>query len=83
MSHTQRIYNRRLKKAQRRNVDDNEIHTFAGFPLTKRSYICMGRCQMCRDPNKEPRLVRKRVKEQFRLELKSELGDVLNENKLE
>lgn len=79
MSHTQRIYNRRLKKAQRRNIDDGEIHQFAGFPLTRRSYICMGRCKMCRDPNKEPKLIRKRKKEQFRLEPRSELDDVRNE----
>jgi hypothetical protein len=79
MSHTERIYNRRLKKTKRVNLDDGEIHLFGGFPLTIRSYICMGRCRMCRDPNKEPRLMRKRTKEQFRLELRSELDDVRNE----
>ncbi len=73
MSHTRRIYNNpRLKKAQRFNLDDGEMHLFVGIPLTRRSYICMGRCPMCRDPNKEPRLIRKRSKEQFRLDLKNE-----------
>lgn len=73
MSHTKRIYNNpRLKKAQRFNLDDKEIHLFVGIPLTKRSWICMGRCPMCRDPNREPRLMRKRSKEQFRFELKNE-----------
>ena len=83
MSHTKRIYNRRLKKAQRFNLDDGEIHPFIGIPLTIRSWICMGRCVMCRDSNKEPRLLRKRAKEQCRFELKSEFVDVINENQLE
>lgn len=80
MAHTQRIYNRRLKKAQRFNIDDGEMHPFVGIPLTRRSWICMGRCIMCRDHNREPRLIRKRTKEQFRLELRSELDDVRNED---
>ncbi len=75
MSHTKRIYNNpRLKKAQRFNLDDGEMHVFVGIPLTRRSWICMGKCPMCRDHNKEPRLMRKRTKEQLRLELKNELG---------
>lgn len=74
MSHTRRIYNNpKIKKAQRYNVDDGKIHLIVGIPLTMRSWICMGRCRMCRDPDREPRLVRKRTKEQFRLDLKSEL----------
>ncbi len=83
MSHTIRIYNNpRIKKAQRYNVDDKEnIHPLlgtllsypVGIPLTKRSWLCMGKCKMCCDPNKEPRLIRKRNKEQFRLQLKEEL----------
>jgi hypothetical protein len=80
MSHTQRIYNRRLKKAQRFNIDDGEIHLFVGIPLTRRSWICMGRCKMCRDHNREPKLIRRRTREQFRLDLKSELDSVQNEN---
>lgn len=75
MSHTKRIYNKRVKKAQRFNLDDGEIHWFVGIPLTRRSWICMCRCPMCRDHNKEPRLLRKRTKEQFRLELKSEFDE--------
>ena len=74
MSHTLRIYNNpRLKKAQRFNLDDGGIHLGAGIPYTRRSYICMGRCRMCRDHNRDTRLIRKRTKEQFRFELKSEL----------
>lgn len=76
MSHTTRIYNRRLKKAQRVNLDDGELHVFIGIPLTVRSWICMGRCPMCRDHNREPRLIRKRTKERLRLELKSELDGI-------
>ena len=76
MSHTLRIYNNpRLKKAQRFNIDDGDIHMWIGIPYTRRSFICMGRCRMCRDPNREPRLMRKRVKEQFRFELRSEMND--------
>lgn len=74
MSHTIRIYNNpRLKKAQRFNLDDEKMHLFVGIPLTKRSWICMGRCPMCRDHNRDPRLIRKRTKEQFRFELENEL----------
>lgn len=74
MSHTRRIYNNpRLKKAQRFNLDDGKMHLFVGIPLTRRSFICMGRCKMCRDPKREPRLIRKRIMEQFRFELKNEL----------
>ena len=84
MSHTLRIYNNpRLKKAQRFNIDDGEMHLWIGIPYTRRSFICMGRCKMCRDHNREPRLVRKRTKEQFRFELKFELKDFKNENTLE
>lgn len=84
MSHTKRIYNNpRLKKAQRFNLDDGEIHLSVGIPLTRRSWICMGRCPMCRDPDREPRLIRKRTKEQFRFDLESELDDQKNANQLE
>ncbi len=83
MSHTTRIYNNpRLKKAQRYNIDEPifdrsgyfRMDSCIGIPFTRRrSFVCMGRCKMCRDPNREPRLIRKRKKEQFRFELKSEL----------
>lgn len=74
MSRTKRIYNNpRIKKAQRFNLDDGKIHIFIGIPLTKKSFVCMGKCPMCRDPNREPRLIRKRTREQFRFELKDEL----------
>lgn len=73
MSHTIRIYNKRLKKAQRFNLDDGNMHLAIGIPLTRRSWVCMGKCRICRDRNREPRLVRKRTKEQFRLELRREM----------
>ena len=80
MSHTRRIYNNpRLKKAQRFNLDDGDIHVFVGIPYTIRSWVCMGRCPTCRDPNREPRLIRKKTKERLRFELKNEL-DVLAPN---
>ena len=82
MSHTYRIYNNpNLKKAQRYNLDDKSdiipllrIHTSypVGIPFTRRSWICMGRCKLCRDPNKEPRKLRKQRKEQLRSQLKEE-----------
>ena len=80
MSHTKRIYNKRLKKAQRFNIDDGQIHLWTGIPMTIRSWICMGKCSLCRDPNREPRLIRKRTKEQFRFELKNELKDMIQNN---
>lgn len=74
MTHTKRIYNNpKLKKAQRFNLDDGKDHLFVGIPLTYRSWICMGRCPMCRDKNREPRLVRKRTKENVRFQLKEEV----------
>lgn len=74
MTHTKRIYNNsKLKKAQRFNLDDDEIHLFVGIPLTYRSWVCMGRCPMCRDKNREPRLIRKRTKENVRFQLKEEV----------
>lgn len=77
MSRTRRIYNNiRIKKAQRFNIDDGDIHIWVGIPYTKKSFICMGRCPMCRDSNREPRLVRRRTKEQLRFELMDELDSV-------
>ncbi len=84
MSHTTRIYNNpRIKKAQRYNIDNQDdiehilgTHTSqqVGIPLTKRSWICMGKCPMCRDHNKETYLVRKRMKDRLRFELTKEIG---------
>ncbi len=83
MTHTTRIYNNpKIKKAQRFNLDDETnkhpilgttMSHQVGIPLTKRSWICMGKCPMCRDKNNEPRLIRKRLKEQFRGILKEEI----------
>ncbi len=83
MTRTMRIYNNpNIKKAQRYNLDDmNDIHPLlgihinqqVGIPYTRQSWICMGKCKMCRDKNKEPKLIRKRNKEQFRFELKLEM----------
>ena len=75
MSRTIRIYNnRRLKKTPRIDIDDGELHWRAGIPLTHRSWICMGKCPMCRDPEQEPKAKRERGKADFRLRLKIELG---------
>lgn len=78
MSRTKRIYNRRLKKAQRDNIHlptyINGIYiNRTGFPLTWRSFICMGNCRMCKDHTKDQRLLRKKRKEQFRFDLRNEL----------
>ena len=40
--------------------------------LGRRSWVCMGRCPQCRDKNREPSLIRKRTKEEFRYELQLE-----------
>ena len=74
MTHTKRIYNNpKIKKAQRYNIDDNKPHFIIGIPFTRRSWMCMGKCSMCRDKNREPRLIRKRLREQLRFELRKEL----------
>lgn len=69
MTRTKRIYNNpRVKKTPRYNVDNDEyVHT--GLPFTHRSWICMGNCHMCRDPKKEPKTIRKRIKQELRTEL--------------
>ena len=79
MSHTKRIYNRRLKKAQRYNIhnsgyDKNGVRiNDVGIPFTWRSFICMGHCPIHRkDPNKDQKIVRKRRKEQFKFDLRNE-----------
>lgn len=70
MSRTKRIYNNpNLKKTVRFNIDENE-HYNGGIPFTKRSRICMGECPMCRDPKKEPKVVRRKNKNELRFELK-------------
>jgi hypothetical protein len=71
MSHTKRIYNKKIKKAQRYNIEDIN-HNMVGFPYVRYGYICMGRCKMCRDSEKDQRVERKRRKEQFNLELRKE-----------
>ena len=85
MSHTKRIYNNpKLKKTHRHYWDAPEIiderganipinNVIYGFPYTKYKQLCMGRCKMCRDHNKEQRKLRKQRKSQFRLQLKEEL----------
>ena len=70
MSRTRRIYNNpNLKKTVRFNIDKNE-HYNGGIPFTKRSWICMGKCAMCRDPEKEPKGIRRKLKNELRYELK-------------
>jgi len=86
MSRTRRIYNNpRLKKTKRYYWDAPEIiderggviipinNVIVGFPYTKYKQLCMGRCSMCRDANKEQRKLRKQRKEQFRFELAEEM----------
>ena len=75
MSRTKRIYNNPRIKAARYNLDDKEIHLCHGIPFTWRSWICMGRCPMCRDPSKEPKAIRNKNKADLRLQLKHELTD--------
>ncbi len=70
MSRTKRIYNNPRLKAPRYNLDDGQPYIIHGIPYTKQSWICMGRCRYCRDPNKNRKIIRKRNKEQFNLELK-------------
>lgn len=86
MTHTTRIYNNpKIKKAQQFNLDDkSDIHPIlrshtnlqTGIPLTKRSWICMGkdkRCKALNSPEKMPRTIRKKLKEQLRFTLKKEI----------
>ncbi len=68
MSRTKRIYNNPRLKAPRYNLDDGQPHIIHGIPYTIRSWVCMGHCRQFRDSNK--RVIRKRNKEQFKLELK-------------
>ena len=84
MSHTKRIYNRRLKKAQRFNWDappiKNEIgiiinNNIVGIPYTRRSFICMGHCRGYKDHSKDQWKLRKQRKEQFEFEIKKELNN--------
>ena len=70
MSRTKRIYNNPRLKAPRYNLDDDIPQIAHGIPYTVRSWVCMGHCRHCRDPNKDRRVIRKRNKEQFRLESK-------------
>lgn len=81
MSHTKRIYNRRLKKTQRYDLEDpiyvNGMHiNRVGFPFTWRSFICMGHCRMCKDHTKDQRSLRKKRSEQFRFDLKNEMTTI-------
>ncbi len=73
MSRTRRIYNNPRIKAARYNLDDDEKHICHGIPFTRRSWICMGRCPMCRDPKREPRAIRRKNDEELRFMLKNEI----------
>lgn len=72
MTRTKRIYNNPRIKAPRYNIDDEELHLHHGIPYTKRSWICMGRCPMCRDPKRETRAIRRTNKEELRFRLRQE-----------
>lgn len=71
MSRTRRIYNKKIKKCQRYNIDIGIHIDPTGIPYTKRSWICMGKCPMCRDYKLEPKLIRKKNKEELRMEIKN------------
>lgn len=73
MSRTKRIYNNPRIKAARYNLDDGEVHIQHGIPYTKRSWICMGKCSMCRNPKREPRIIRRQNNRELRLILSKEL----------
>ena len=69
MSRTKRIYNNPRIKAPRYNIDDGGSHIDHGIPYTKRSWICMGRCPQCRNPKQEPKAIRRRNKNELRIQL--------------
>jgi 5-methylcytosine-specific restriction endonuclease McrA len=88
MTHTLRIYNKKIKKAQRNNcyhpeekdfdeMTDEEKCNFVKDPLRNSigsngiyyhpyAQVCMGRCSMCRDPDKDQKHIRKHKKSEFR-----------------
>lgn len=79
MSRTKRIYNRKLKKAQRYNIhssgyDNNGVRiNNVGIPFTFRSFLCMGHCRIHRkNPGLDQKTLRKKRKEQFRFDLRNE-----------
>ena len=74
MSRTKRIYNNPRIKAPRYNIDDGELRIAHGIPYTKRSWICMGRCPQCRNPEQEPKAIRKRNKAELRIQLLREFS---------
>ena len=89
MSDTLRIYNRiNLKKTPRYNLDDPRftgnlkdvvekglvIPHQVGFPLTYRSWICMGHCPMCRNHDLDQRHLRKVRKREFARILPEEMS---------
>lgn len=99
MGHTIRIYNRKnLKKTPRYNLDDprytGDLKTSMekqlpiphcnGMPLTHRSWICMGKCPMCTDPDNEPSHKRKVRKQEFKKTIEDEIScALLSEKSLE
>ncbi|NOR84535.1 hypothetical protein GQ473_00310 [archaeon] len=69
MTRTRRIYNNpNLKKTPRSHIDEGE-YIPRGIPFTRRSWICMGMCRGCRDPEKDPRAIRNKMKSQFKFQL--------------
>ena len=78
MSRTKRIYNNPRIKAPRYNIDDGRLHIDHGIPYTKRSWICVGRCPQCRNPEQEPKAIRKRNKAELRIQLSREFSGGLD-----
>ena len=76
MSRTKRIYNNPRIKAPRYNLDDGEPRICHGIPYTKRSWICMGHCPQCRNPEQNTKAIRRREKDELRIQLSREfLGE--------
>ena len=79
MSETIRIYNKsNLKKAQRYDLDNPEEnlvgknnYRHVGIPLTRRSWICMGNCKMCKDDANSTKHRRLNDKEIMKIEIKN------------
>ena len=79
MSRTLRIYNRKIKKCHRANVNDcvvrdfrnslrNSIHYY-GLVYHPYRQLCMGHCPSCRDHSKDQKHLRKKRAREFRREL--------------
>ena len=76
MSRTLRIYNKKIKKCHRVNIDDNTVrnslwNSIHDYGLVYHPYrqLCMGHCPSCRDHSKDQKHLRKIRAIEFRREL--------------